>query len=218
MDDLARLYRTRFPAEDRAARDRLWAVLCRDFFQRFVREGDTVLDLACGYGEFVRHVRAARKIAVDVNPEAAAGLPADVTFHLTPADRLTAIPDASVDVCFTSNFFEHLPDKPTMSRVLAEVRRVLRPGGRLVALQPNIRHLAGVYWDFYDHVLPLSHLSCREAFELAGLRVTLLVDRFLPYTTRSRLPQRPWLVRLYLRNRWVWRLLGKQFLIIGEKG
>jgi SAM-dependent methyltransferase len=217
VDDLARLYRVRFPVEERAARDRLWAVLCAHFFQRFVRDGDAVLDLACGYGEFVRNIRAARKVAVDVNPEAAAGLPPDVEFHLTPADRLTAIGDATIDVCFTSNFFEHLPDKATMDRVLAEVRRVLRPGGRLIALQPNIRYLAGVYWDFYDHLLPLSHLSCREAFEHAGLTVTLLVPRFLPYTTRSRLPQHPGLVRLYLKSPWAWRVLGKQFLIVGEK-
>jgi SAM-dependent methyltransferase len=217
VDELARLYRLRFPVEDRAARDRLWAVLCRDFFQGFVAEGATVLDLGCGYGEFIRHIRAGRKIAIDVNPDAGQGLPAEVAFHQTPADRLDAVPDASVDLCFTSNFFEHLPDKPAMSRVLAEVRRVLKPGGRLVALQPNIRYLAGEYWDFYDHLLPPSHLSCREAFEQAGLSVTMLVDRFLPYTTRSRLPQRPWLVRAYLRNRWAWRILGKQFLIVGEK-
>ncbi len=217
MDDLARLYRVRFPAEDRAARDRLWAVLCGDFFQQFVRDGDTVLDLACGYGEFVRHIRASRRIAVDVNPDASAGLPPDVEFYLTPAERLQAIADDTVDVCFTSNFFEHLPDKPTLTRVLEEVRRVLRPGGRFVALQPNIRYLASTYWDFYDHVLPLSHLSCREAFEHTGLAVTLLVPRFLPYRTRSRLPQHPWLVRRYLRSPWAWRLLGKQFLIVGEK-
>ena len=216
-DALARLYRVRFPAAERAARDRLWAVLCAEFFQRFVGPDAVVLDLACGYGEFIRHIRAARRLAVDMNPDAARGLGPEVEFHQTAAERLTPIGDASVDVCFTSNFFEHLPDKATMSLVLAEVRRVLREGGRMIALQPNIRYLAAEYWDFYDHVLPLSHRSCREAFEQAGLRVTRLVPRFLPYTTRSRLPQHPALVRLYLRSPWAWRLLGKQFLIVGEK-
>lgn len=215
--DLARLYRQRFDAAAVEAKDRVWQVLCADFFQRYVREGDTLLDLACGYGEFSRHVRAARKIAVDLNPDAAVHLPAGVEFHQARADALGFLADGSVDVAFTSNFFEHLPDKPTLDRVLAEVLRALRPGGRFVALQPNIRHLAAEYWDFYDHLLPLSHLSCREAFEKAGFEVVELVDRFLPYTTRSRLPQHPALVRLYLRLPWAWRFLGKQFLIVGRK-
>jgi ubiquinone/menaquinone biosynthesis C-methylase UbiE len=215
--DLARLYRRRFDAAAVEAKDRVWKVLCHDFFQRFVRESDTMLDLACGYGEFSRHVRAARKIAVDLNPDAALHLPADVEFHQARADALPFLADASIDVAFTSNFFEHLPDKATLDRVLAEVLRALRPGGRFVALQPNIRVLADKYWDFYDHLLPLSHLSCREAFEKAGYEVETLIDRFLPYTTRSRMPQHPALVRVYLRVPLAWRLLGKQFLIVGAK-
>jgi SAM-dependent methyltransferase len=213
--ELSRLYRQRFPAAAVEDKDRVWQVLCQHFFQRFVSEGDTVLDLACGYGEFSRHIRAGRRIAVDLNPDAALRLPHDVEFHQARAEALGFLASDTVDVCFTSNFFEHLPDKPTLDRVLAEVLRVLRPGGRLVALQPNIRFLAAEYWDFYDHLLPLSHLSCREAFEKAGFTVDTLVDRFLPYTTRSRLPQHPALVRLYLRLPWAWRFFGKQFLIVG---
>jgi dolichol-phosphate mannosyltransferase len=211
------LHRQRFPAPQREMRDRVWEVLCRHFFQRYVRAGDTTLDLGCGFGEFSRFIRAGRRIAVDVNPDARTSLPDEVEFHQADARRMDFIPSGSVDVCFTSNFFEHLPSKPDLDAILVEVHRVLRPGGLLVALQPNIRYAPGDYWDYYDHHLPLSHRSCAEAFALAGFEVTELVDRFLPFTTCSPLPKHPLLVRLYLWARPVWRLMGRQFLIVGRK-
>ena len=217
MDDVAAIYRHRFSEADRLAKARVWRVLCEHFFQRYVRETDTILDLACGFGEFSRFIRAGRKIAVDLNAEAAELLPPGVEFHRAPASNLDFLPADSVDVCFASNFFEHLPTKGELDRVLGEVRRVLRPGGRLVAVQPNIRYAPGEYWDFYDHHLPLSHLSCAEAFAQAGLEVVELVGRFLPFSTRSWLPKHPWLVRAYLRMRPAWRLVGRQFLIVGAK-
>ncbi len=217
MERLDILYRHRFSPDARRARDRVWEVLCRDFFQCYVGEDATLLDLGCGYGEFTRFIRARRKIAVDLNPDVAAGLPPEVEFQRADARALDFLPEGSVDVCFTSNFFEHLDSKRELDLVLQEIFRVLRPGGRLVALQPNIKYAPGDYWDFYDHHVPLSHLSCAEAFRKAGFEVVELVGRFLPFTTCSPLPKSPWLVRLYLRFRPAWRLLGRQFLIVGEK-
>jgi len=217
MDDLARLYRVRFSEADRERKDAIWAVLCRDFFQRYVREEDTVLELACGYGEFLRHIRAGRKIGVDLNPEAATFLPPGAQFVLGSAAELPGVASASVDVCFSSNFFEHLPSKELLDRVLAEALRVLKPGALYVAMQPNLRYAPGEYWDYYDHVLPLTDRSCAEAFAKAGFEVVEHIDRFVPFSTSSRLPQHPLLVGLYLRLRPAWRLLGRQFVIVGRK-
>jgi SAM-dependent methyltransferase len=217
MDKLGELYRVRFSAADRERKDAIWRVLCEDFFQAYVGPDSTVLDIACGYGEFSRHIRARRKLAVDLNPEAATFLPSGVQFWLTSAADLSMIESDTVDVCFSSNFFEHLPSKETLDSVLAEALRVLKPGGRYVAMQPNLRYAVGEYWDYYDHVLPLTHLSCAEAFAKAGFAVTDLIDRFVPFSTASRLPQIPWMVRAYLRFRPLWRLFGRQFVIVGTK-
>ena len=82
---------------------------------------------------------------------------------------------------------------------LREVHRVLRPGGRLLILQPNIRYAYREYWDFLDHHVALSHVSMVEALALTGFRVVEVRPRFLPFTTKSALPPWPSLVRLYLR-------------------
>jgi SAM-dependent methyltransferase len=215
--DLQRLYRSRFSELERGRKDEIWRVLCTHFFQRYVQPSDIVLDIASGMGEFSRHITAARVYAVDINPDAAEFLPAGSIFSLTSAQRLDFLSDNSVDVAFTSNFLEHLPSKAVVDAVLKEVQRVLRPRGLFVALQPNIRYAYREYWDFYDHHTPLSHLSCAEAFELAGLRVVELIDRFLPFSTKGALPTHPLLVRGYLACRPAWRFFGKQFLIVGQK-
>ncbi|HXW25665.1 MAG TPA: class I SAM-dependent methyltransferase [Xanthobacteraceae bacterium] len=196
---------------------RIWKILCERFFQPLVGEDRVIVDLACGYGEFINTIRAKKKYAVDLNPDARAHLAADVEFCLSRADAIAAIAADAVDVVFASNFLEHLRTKEECDAVLAEVRRILRPGGRFVIMGPNIRYLAAEYWDFYDHCLPLSHLSLEEGLVQSDYDIDRIVPRFLPYTTRSRLPQHPFLVALYLRLPLIWRVLGRQFLVVARK-
>ena len=68
--------------------------------------------------EFSRFIRAGRKLALDANPRLAALLPADVEFLQGDAGDLSMLAYASIDVCFVSNLFEHLPDHAAMDRVL----------------------------------------------------------------------------------------------------
>jgi SAM-dependent methyltransferase len=217
MENLDRLYDKRFTAQERRQKEMVWQVLCEAFLQRYVDPQSTVLDLGCGFGEFIRNIRAAHKIAVDANPAVVSMLPPEVEFHNCGADDLGAIADESVNTCFTSNFFEHLPSKLVMDNVLAEVRRTLRPGGLFVAIQPNIRYAVSRYWDCYDHQLPLSDLSAKEGFEKNGYEIVELIPRFLPWSIKSRYPKHPLLVHLYLHARPAWRFLGRQFLIVARK-
>lgn len=217
MTNLAALYRHRFDASELPRKRAIWRILCRDFFQSYVDPKSTVLDLACGYGDFIENIDAARKIAVDLNPDSPHHLSSSVEFYLAPATEVSSLPCGQVDVVFTSNFFEHLPDKATLDRVLQSVFRLLRPGGKLLVLGPNIRYLPGEYWDFYDHHLALSDRSLSEGLALNGYEIEEIVPRFLPYTTQSRLPQHPLLISLYLRVKFAWRILGKQFFIVARK-
>jgi SAM-dependent methyltransferase len=154
-EELRKIYERRFERM-LVYRNQVWAVLVEDFFQRYVQPGDRVLDLGCGYGEFVNHVRCARKYGMDLNPQTPRHLAADVQFLFQDCSTPWQLPDGSLDVVFTSNFFEHLPDKLALRSTLREAARCLRPGGRLIALGPNIKFVQGAYWDFWDH-FPLSH-------------------------------------------------------------
>jgi len=217
VGDLTALYAERFSPTELLAKKVLWEQLCRGFFDRYIDPADTVVDLGAGSCEFINAARCTTKIAVDLNPETKRHA-VDARVLLTSSEDLSALESGSVDVVFTSNFFEHLPTKPALLRTLQECHRILRPGGRLLVLMPNLRYLPGRYWDYFDHHLPLTHVSLVEGLDLAGFRCDEVVPRFLPYTVKDApIRVRPWLVRTYLRMRPMWRLLGRQMFVAARR-
>lgn len=216
QQELSKIYHRRF-SRTAAYRNRVWQVLTREFFNRWVSPEDTVLDLGCGYGEFINNVVARRKLAMDLNPDAPKHLASGVEF--LHQDCATTWPDSALglNVVFTSNFFEHLPDKPALNRTLVQAMRCLKPGGRLIALGPNIKFLHGQYWDFYDHHIYLTEASLGEAMEIEGYEIEFIAPRFLPFTMVEA-PEYPMVfVRTYLGLPPLWRIFGKQFLVVARK-
>lgn len=216
MQDLALEYRLRFEALG-PYRDRVWKILTRDFFQRYVNHGSTVLDLGSGWGEFIRNIKAERKYAMDLNPDSAARVGPGVQFLFQDASLEWGIPPNSLDLVFTSNFFEHLPTKETLRLTLLQAMKSLKPGGKLICLGPNIRFLPDVYWDFWDHYLPLSDRSMSEVLSMTGFTVETSIPRFLPYSMSQGFNPPAGLVAAYLRLPILWPILGRQFLMVGRK-
>jgi SAM-dependent methyltransferase len=214
---LARLYRSRFSPTDITRKQRVWAILCNRFFARFVNSNDRVLDIAAGYCEFINNIQCAEKYAYDANPDTAHFAAPGVRFVPGDCRDMSRLPAMHFDVVFVSNFFEHLETKRDMDLVLQQIRERLRPGGRLLVLQPNIRYLGPRYWDFYDHHTPLTHLSLSEALVKNGFEIEHVIPKFLPYTFKSRLPTAEWMVRLYLRSPLAQGLLGKQMFVVAVR-
>lgn len=214
--ELQSIYELRFSSMLKY-RTQVWQILTANYFQQFVRPTDAVLDLGCGYGEFINHITCGEKLGMDLNPKSPEHLAPGVKFLAQDCSTRWQLPDASLDVVFTSNFFEHLPDKKALRDTLVEARRCLKPGGRLIALGPNIKYVQGAYWDFWDHFLCLTEMSLGEALENNGYRVTLSHARFLPYSMVST-PQYPLaFLRAYLALPVFWPLFGKQFLVVAER-
>jgi SAM-dependent methyltransferase len=214
-EDLDALYGQRFPPEVTARRQAVWNEIVR-YLQRFVGPGP-VLDLACGEGYFISHVTAPERWATDAR-DTSPGLPPDI--HFVKADGLAlreALPNAHFGTVFVSNYLEHLPTRPAIVTQLEIARDLLAPGGHLIVLQPNIRLVGGRYWGQLDHHVAITDETLREAALVAGLREVRTIVRFLPYSTKSRLPQHPLLVRAYLAFPPAWWAMGKQTLFIAER-
>ena len=107
-----------------------------------VQPGDQVLDVGCGTGtlalEAQRRVGGAGRVAgIDPSPEQIARARAKaarrhtaVEFQIGVIERLP-FPDQTFDVVLSTLMMHHLPD-PLKRQGLAEIARVLKPGGRLV--------------------------------------------------------------------------------------
>lgn len=214
---LNRVYASRFSEADLAEMRGVWQVLVRDFFQARLRPEGRVLDLGAGPCLFINEVRAAERIALDVNPEvvrfAAPGVRTVVTADLSLSD----FADRSLDHVFVSNVLEHLPDYLAVLTLLSQIRRVLVAGGTLLVLQPNFRLAPRRYFDFIDHRVILTDASLREALTSTGFEIRETRVRFLPFTSKSRIPKWPWLVALYLRLKPAQWLFGKQTFMVAAR-
>jgi SAM-dependent methyltransferase len=213
--ELENIYRARFVGQGKY-RQRVWDVLC-SFFSKWIPENSVVLDLGCGYCEFINAITAREKYAMDMNPDSAGKAGPDVRIILQDCAVEWPLHPETLDVVFTSNFFEHLSDKPALERTLKNIVRSLRPGGKLIMMGPNAKFVPGAYWDFFDHYIPLTERSLSEVAIKCGFEVELCVDRFLPYTMSQGRRYPLWMLKAYLELPWAWRIFGKQFLLVARK-
>jgi SAM-dependent methyltransferase len=104
-----------------------------------VRAGDRVRDLGCGDGSFTAALAQAgaatvgADVAVAAVERATRGHP-ELDFRLVAIDGALPFEDGTWDLIWASEVIEHVADT---ARWLSEVRRVLRPGGRLLVTTPS---------------------------------------------------------------------------------
>jgi SAM-dependent methyltransferase len=213
--DLQQIYQKRF-GELADYRKNVWAVLSQ-FFSRWIPGEAKVLDLGCGWCEFINSVDCRLKFGMDLNPDSKRFAKPDVRVLEQDCSAPWALPSDTLDLVFTSNFLEHLSTKSALEKTLAEAHRALKHRGRFIAMGPNIRFLSGTYWDFFDHYLPLTELSLSEILEKCGFDVEFRCARFLPYTMSDGRRYPVWLLRAYLSCPLLWRLAGTQFLVVARK-
>lgn len=194
-------------------RDIVWKALWRYFFSKRVAPDDCVLDLGCGYGEFINNVTARRRIGLDLWDAMPSHVDAGVEAIVGPASDLSAIDAGSVDYAFSSNLFEHLT-KDELAETLRQLKDKLSERGTLTTLQPNYRYCAAEYFDDYTHVTIWSHVSLADFLEANGFEVIEVRPRFLPLTVKSRLPVWPFLIGAYLAT--PVKPLGKQMLLVAR--
>jgi len=218
MDELEqKLYKVRFDNDERKKKENLWEILVKTFLQKYVNAEEDVLDVGGGYCEFINAIQCHNKYVVDINPEVRNYANKNVTVLLCPAHDIKELPDRNIDVAFASNFFEHINSKKEVLNVIQEINRVLKPGGKFLIIQPNIKYAYKEYWDFFDHHIPFTEKSFSEALRLNKFEIIDSYPRFLPYTTKTRLSRFALLLKIYLAIPVLWRIFGKQFFIVAKK-
>jgi SAM-dependent methyltransferase len=213
--DVSAIYRQRFHDQE-TFRNALWRVLCQQYFQHYIPPDAVVLELAPGYCEFINHIVARKKYGVDINADTRKYAAPDVEIVIGSATNLAAFAADSIDVLFMSNFLEHL-SREDIILTLQECLRCLKTTGNLLILQPNIRYLSHDYWMFFDHITPIDDRALCELLSALGFSSVKSQSRFLPYTTKSRLPKSLLLLKIYLKLPVLQKIFGKQSLVIAWK-
>jgi SAM-dependent methyltransferase len=204
-------FRTRMPLD--ARRRGVWREIVRHLAPYFHAD-QTVLEIGAGYCDCINAVPARRRIALDAWKDFPAHAAAGVETIVASAAAIPAELDGLVDVVISSNLLEHLVDD-MLHLALERVRSVLKPGGRLIVVQPNYRLNPRHYFDDPTHCQVFSDDSLCALLRGRGFQIERVVPRFLPLTLRSRLPVSPWLVRLYLAL--PWRPLAGQMLVVATR-
>ncbi len=99
------------------------------------------LDCGCGAGDNARLLRErgwrVTGVTIDPSERAAAGRECEQVELADLAGGLQFAPDGSYQLVLLSHILEHLADPVPL---LAEARRVLAPGGRILVALPNVLH------------------------------------------------------------------------------
>jgi hypothetical protein len=205
-------HQTRLPYDHR--REILWRALWKFHFSRYITSSDCVLELGCGYADFINNVQTRRRIALDSWPGFMKYLAKDVEGHIGDATDLSFLERASVDFAFASNVFEHLT-KESFSSVLSQLSEKLTSRGKLAILQPNYRYAYKEYFDDYTHVSVYSHESLCDFLAAHNYQVIECVPRFMPLTVKNRkMIVSESLIRLYLSL--PIKPLGKQMFVLAR--
>ena len=153
--------------------------LTREVAQRLeLQSGETVVDVACGAGASLKLLSkefGVTGVGVDVEPGAATE---GLVFHVGDAHALP-LEDGSADVVLCECAVSTFDDQPL---ALAEMHRVLKPGGRIAVTDMLVRGPLPAGWSRYlttgTCLLKAQSLEATQAMlEAAGFRITQSADR-----------------------------------------
>lgn len=203
-------HKTRFKFDP--GRLKVWKAIT-EYLQPYIGSGKAVLDLGCGYGDFINQIQAKNKYGLDLGPDVKNYINKDVKFINKPSTSLEDIITNTLDTVFSSNLFEHL-DRMDIDKTMKGITRGMKDGGTLILIGPNFRYAYKSYFDDYTHKTIFTHVSMADLMQEYGFKPVKVMPKFLPLTLKSRLPKSYYLTKLYLHS--PLKPMGGQMLLIFE--
>ena len=151
--------------------------------------GESILDIGCGRGEFLRgFIRSGLKgFGVDQSSAAKTLCPEADVVQTDLENFSLPYEDCSFKYIFSKSVLEHFyyPEK-----LVREIHRILKPGGAVLTMVPDwLTTCQRTFYDDYTHRTPFTDVSLRDIFLIHGFN-DVKVEKFrqLPF-----LWSRPWL-------------------------
>jgi hypothetical protein len=214
-----KIYDYRFRGINHSKKTLVWDELSKWLFNKYLNRPKKILDPAGGMCEFINSVPAKEKWAIDMEEAFIKKYAAEDIKIVIGSNLKVEIPQNYFDGIFVSNFLEHLKDQEEVALFLERMYNSLKQGGRIAIMGPNFKHCYREYFDFADHHVILTELSVAEHLYGAGFEIVKTIPRFFPLSFRSggHLPITSSIIKAYIHFPFAWKIMGKQFLIIGEK-
>jgi len=213
--NLEKIYEYRFKGIEQGARVAAWQYISA-WIMKQLEYPEKILEIGAGRCEFINQCNAKERWALDIDANNKKYAEKGVNFLIGKLQDIEI--ESQFDAVFMSNFLEHLNSPNEVDAVLKKSFSLLRGGvGKIAILGPNFKYAYLEYFDCADHILPLTHISVSEYLIGAGFENIKIFPKVLPFSFRSSLPTHPVLVKWYLSFPFAWKILGKQFFIIGEK-
>jgi len=198
----------------------IWQVLCQYFNKKYIKSTDKVIELGSGYCDFINQIQAKKKYAVDgfLNPHKYADKNIKCLFQ--SIEKITNLPLDYFDVIFASNLLEHLDDQQ-LKNFSVLIQKILKPGGKLILLQPNFFYAFREYFHDYTHQKIFTHISLSEWLESQNFKIITIKKKFLPFSLKDGLSLKipsillKIILKFYLLS--PFKPLARQMLIITQK-
>lgn len=213
--DYERIYEYRFKDINPNLRLTVWTEIAK-FIHKEMGYPPKILDPAAGFCEFIHSITAKEKWIVD--KYLPINLKVEENIKIIKEDILkVTLPENYFNGVFVSNLLEHFNNHTEINDFLKKMSKALTTNGTIAILGPNFKYCYKLYFDCADHNLCLTHVSICEHLYSVGFNIKKIIPKFIPFSFRQKLPRSKLITKTYLNFPFLWKLFGKQFLIIATK-
>lgn len=196
-----------------SGRASVWKAIVENIQNRHILDNSCILDLGCGYGDFINQVDSPSRYALD-REDVSQYLDDSINFIKGEIDYLSDLEDGMFSIIFCSNLLEHL-ESSEGQRLVENIYRLLKAKGRVIFLQPNFRLCSKHYFDDYTHRTIYTDEALCGLLRANQFNIVFRKAGYLPFSMNGILPKSYYLTKLFLLLRSP--LLGSQMLVVAEK-